>query len=174
MSNIFEEIDIKSLPDNIFHLLDEEWMLITAGTKESFNTMTASWGSFGILWERPIAIAFIRPQRYTIKFVENSMFFTMSFFTPIYKQILNFCGQYSGKNVNKIKETGLIPVYTPSGNITYEQARLVIECRKIYSDQIKSEKFIDKQIIQRIYPTQDFHKMFIGEITHAYIINAQK
>ncbi len=174
MKEIFEEIDIESLPDNLFHLLDDDWMLITAGDKESFNTMTASWGSFGVLWEKPVAMAFIRPQRYTLKFIVNNSFFTMSFFAPKYKQILNFCGQYSGEVVDKVKETGLIPAYTPSGNITFEQARLVIECKKIYADEIKPEKFIDKQIIQRIYPTQDFHKMFIGEIIHAYILNAEK
>jgi flavin reductase (DIM6/NTAB) family NADH-FMN oxidoreductase RutF len=166
---IFEEINMKKLPDNIFHLLDDEWMLITAGDKNSFNTMTASWGSFGILWQKPTATIFIRPQRYTLDFVEKNDIFTLSFFTESFKPMLNYCGQHSGKNVDKVKESNLTVKVFQSGSIGFEQARMVIECKKLYSDELKPEKFVAKEIIHRVYPTNDFHRMFIGEITHCYI-----
>ncbi len=165
------EIDIKNLTGNVFQMFDDEWMLITAGTKESFNMMTASWGTFGILWNKPVAIVFIRPQRHTLSFVNKNNQFTMSFFPGKYRHILNYCGQHSGRSVDKVKETGLIPMFTPSGSISFEQARLIVECRKIYSDDIKAEKFIDKDIINTIYPTKDFHRMFIGEIIHCFNLN---
>jgi flavin reductase (DIM6/NTAB) family NADH-FMN oxidoreductase RutF len=171
MNEVFEEIDVKSLPDNVFQLLDEDWMLIAAGNKENFNLMTASWGSFGVLWNKPIAVIFIRPQRYTLSFVENNTCFTLSFFTQKYRKVLNYCGQYSGRTTDKIKATGLTPVLTPLKNIAFEQARMIFECKKIYADNVKSEKFIDKGIIHQIYPSKDFHKIFIGEIMHCYLIS---
>jgi flavin reductase (DIM6/NTAB) family NADH-FMN oxidoreductase RutF len=168
---MFAEIDVKSLPDNVFQLLDNEWMLITAGKKEDYNTMTASWGAYGILWNKPVAIIFIRPHRYTFGYVENSPQFTLSFFHERYRKTLNYCGQFSGRNVNKAKETGLTPLLLSSGNIAFEQARMIIECKKLYSDDLKSEHFIDKEIIHRNYPSKDFHKMFIGSITKCYVLD---
>jgi flavin reductase (DIM6/NTAB) family NADH-FMN oxidoreductase RutF len=168
---MFEEIDIKNLPDNVFQLLDHDWMLITAGTKDKFNTMTASWGTYGILWNKPIAIIFIRPHRYTFSFVENSSQFTLTVFPEKYRKTLQYCGQFSGRNVDKIKETGLKPLILPSGNIAFEQARIIIECKKLYADYLTSENFIDKEIIHRIYPSKDFHRMYIGEITRCLVLN---
>jgi len=171
MTEKFNEIEINNLQANLFKKLNDEWMLITAGTKDSFNLMTASWGAFGILWNLPVAIAFIRPHRHTFKFVENNSQFTLSFFGDEHKSILNFCGQHSGRAVDKVRETGLIPMFTPSGSISFEQAKLIIECRKIYSDDLKAEKFINKDIIKANYPTKDFHWLFIGEIIHCYELN---
>jgi flavin reductase (DIM6/NTAB) family NADH-FMN oxidoreductase RutF len=167
----FKEIEIKSLTGNVFQMLDNDWMLVTAGTKESFNLMTASWGTFGMLWNLPIAIAFIRPHRHTFNFISENSHFSLSFFNSKYRDILNFCGKHSGRAVDKVKETGLIPVFTDSGSISFEQAQLIIECRKIYTDDIKADKFIDKEIINTIYPTKDFHRMFIGEIIHCFSLN---
>jgi flavin reductase (DIM6/NTAB) family NADH-FMN oxidoreductase RutF len=171
MKEQFKEIEIKNLQGNVFQMLDNEWMLVTAGTMESFNMMTASWGSFGILWNRPIAMAFIRPHRHTFNFIDTNNHFTLSFFDSKYKHILNYCGQHSGRAVDKVKETGLVPMYTDSGSISFEQAQLILECRKIYSDDIKAEKFIEKEIINTIYPAKDFHRMFIGEIIYCFSLN---
>lgn len=171
MNNRFEEIDPKSLPDNIFGLLDDEWMLVTAGTEQSFNTMTASWGGFGILWQKPIAIIFIRPHRYTYSFVENNDRFTLTFFPDKYRSILNYCGQNSGKDVDKVKESGLTTYKLKSGSISFEEAKIIIECKKMYADDLKPEKFIKRDILQQHYPAKDYHKMFIGEIEHIFIEN---
>jgi flavin reductase (DIM6/NTAB) family NADH-FMN oxidoreductase RutF len=165
----FEEIDTKSLSGNVFDMLDDDWMLITAGTQQHFNTMTASWGGFGILWHKPMAICFVRPQRYTLQFLEKAEFFTLSFFTDEYRNALNFCGQKSGRNTDKIKETGLMPIETPNHAIAFEQARLIFECRKVYSDDIKPDKFLAPEIIGHIYPGKDFHRFFIGEISGCYV-----
>lgn len=174
MQEIFELKEVKKLDDNIFHLLDDNWMLITAGSINSFNTMTASWGSFGILWNKPVATIFVRPHRYTFTFIESSEFFTLSFFSDKYSKILNFCGKYSGRSIDKIKQTGLSPFSTSLNNIAFNEARLIFECKKIYADHLKSDNFIDKSIIHRHYPAKDFHRMFIGEIINCYILNETK
>lgn len=162
--NNFIKTNPKKLDKNIFSMMDDDWMLITAGNKESFNCMTASWGTAGILWNKPVAICFIRPQRYTFSFMEKSDFYTLCFFSENERHILDYCGSNSGSDTNKIKETGLKPIFTSNGSIYYEQARLVLECRKLYSARLEEDNFLVKKIISANYPIKDFHKFYIGEI----------
>ena len=42
--------------------------------------MTVSWGNMGVMWNKNIVTAFIRPQRYTHEFLEAGDFFTLSFY----------------------------------------------------------------------------------------------
>ncbi|MBN1184414.1 MAG: flavin reductase [Bacteroidales bacterium] len=165
----FKKISVNMLRENAFKLIGSDWMLITAGNIGSFNTMTASWGTIGVLWNKNIAICYIRPHRYTFRFMEENEYYTLSFFEPAHKDKLSFCGSHSGKDTDKIKATGLKPAITEFGNITFEQARLVLECKKIYEDTINPEKFIDLEIPLDIYPQRDFHKFYIGEIMNCYI-----
>lgn len=159
----FIKTDVNSINDNVFKLIDNDWMLITAGKKDSFNMMTASWGTIGILWHKPIAVCFIRPNRYTYKFVEENEYFTLTFFEEQYRSILKTCGAKSGRDINKVETTGLKPLETQSGNIYYEQSRLVLECKKLYFDDIKPEHFLLPDI-QGNYSTDDYHRFYIGEI----------
>lgn len=167
--NDFELIDPFALKGNVFEMLDKEWMLITAGDKETFNTMTASWGSFGFLWRKPISIIYVRPQRHTYKFTEANSTYTLSFFGKgNQRKALAFCGANSGRDVDKPKETGLTPVCTPGGGIAFAEARLIVECRKLYTDDIKPEMFTDVGLETEIYPTKDYHRFYIGAIGGCY------
>jgi len=165
---LFKATVPEKLNENFFRLINRDWMLVTAGSIDHFNTMTASWGTTGILWNKPIAVCFIRPHRYTFEFAEKYDFYTLSFFDNQHRESLNYCGAHSGRNVDKMATTGLVPIVTPHGNIAYEQSRLVIECKKLYSDFLKEQNFIDKTLITRNYPQKDFHKFFIGEIVGCY------
>lgn len=169
MNNLFKKIGPEEITDNFFQAINKEWMLITAGSFEKFNTMTASWGTIGILWNKPIAICFIRPSRYTYGFVNESKIFTLSFFTEKERSILQLCGTKSGKNVDKITETGLVPLKTDLGGITYKRSRLCLECNKIYYDDLKPANFILPDTDKINYPLKDYHRMFIGEIMNVYI-----
>ena len=168
--NNWIDLDPYKLNENVFKLLDIKWMLITAGTPEHFNTMTASWGGLGVLWNKSIVTIFIRPQRYTYKFVEENPSFNISFYDKKYKPALNFCGSKSGRDYDKVKETGLTPTITPKGNITFQEAYLSIDCTKLYADNITPNSFIDKSLIDKIYPSKDFHRFYIGEIEGCYLI----
>lgn len=158
-----KKIDVSALKENVFKLIGSDWMLITAGDIKNFNTMTASWGGFGVLWNKNVAFCFVRPTRHTYSFMENAGFFTLCFFDVKYKDILTFCGTHSGRNVNKIEKTGLLPAETVSGNIYFKDARIVIECRKIYFQDINPKNFLNASIGDN-YPEKDYHKMYIGEI----------
>ena len=103
---MFSRIDPKELDQNVFSMIGEQWMLVTAGTAERCNTMTASWGGLGVLWGKPVATVYIRPQRYTLEFVEREDCFTLSFFGEEYRKALALCGSKSGRDVDKVKECG--------------------------------------------------------------------
>jgi flavin reductase (DIM6/NTAB) family NADH-FMN oxidoreductase RutF len=169
IDDYFSKKDIRTLPDNFVKIIGDEWLLITCGTPDKFNTMTASWGTIGVLWNKPVAICFIRPTRYTYGFANSNDTFTVSFFTEKEKAILQYCGSNSGKDVNKIEKTGLIPLKTESGAVSFKQSRLIFECRKIYFDDLKPQNFLLPETDKRNYPLKDYHRMFIGEILNVYL-----
>ena len=151
------------LTDNAFHLIDKEWMLVAAGTPERHNAMTASWGGVGILWNKPVAFIFIRLQRHTLGFVEEHSSFTLSFFAETYRPALTLCGTVSGRDCDKIAQSGLSPM--PFGkSVAFAEARMVMECTKLYAQNLERGCFIDTQVMQTAYPQADYHRMFIGEI----------
>lgn len=160
---VFQTIDPYSLEGNIFKMLDKDWMLLTAGNSESYNTMTASWGGFGILWNKTICFTFIRPQRYTFEFAEKFDQFTLSFFNGNHRSALNHLGKVSGRDRDKIGESGLIPYILPSGSVGFEEANLIFDCRKLYYNDLLSGNFLVPGI-EGMYKNQDYHRMYIGEI----------
>jgi flavin reductase (DIM6/NTAB) family NADH-FMN oxidoreductase RutF len=174
MDTLFDSIQPGELHDNFFNLIKNDWMLVTAGVMGSFNTMTASWGTMGILWNKPIAICFIRPHRYTFEFTEKYECFTLSFFDYQFREVLDFCGTHSGRDIDKVGQTGLRPMETALGNIAFEQSRLILECRKIYADNLKPENFMLMEVAKKNYPAQDYHKFYIGEIIGCYVKRDQQ
>ena len=164
MTQSLIEVKPDQIGDNAFRAIGQGWMLITAGAVDSFNTMTASWGMWGHLWERDVCFCFVRPQRYTFGFMEQASHFTLSFFDEAYRPALNFCGSHSGRDTDKMAATGLTPVAGSSGAVYFAQARLVLECRKIYAQNIVPGSFIDPAIPAEVYAKADFHRMYVGEI----------
>ena len=167
--NEFKEISPFELKGNIFHEINDEWMLITAENAEGkINTMTASWGGFGIMWGKPVCVCVIRPQRYTAEFVEENEMLSLSFLEEGYREALKLCGTKSGRDCDKIADAGLTPIKL--GNIYgFKEAKTVISGKKIYTDVIKEVGFIDKSIIDSKYPHRDYHKVFVCEIDTVYV-----
>jgi flavin reductase (DIM6/NTAB) family NADH-FMN oxidoreductase RutF len=165
----FIETNPFTLTENVFDMLQDEWMLITAGEENDYNTMTAAWGGFGILWRKPVATIYIRPQRYTYQFTEKYNTFSLCFFGhDKFREALSFCGAKSGRDFDKVKETGLTPITTPQGNLAFSQARLIIGCTKLYADDIKPQLMLNPTIDSSIYPMKDYHRFYIAEITEVY------
>ena len=104
-------IPVSELHQNVFTAIGKEWMLITAETekdgKPTANTMTASWGGLGRLWNKDVAFAFIRPQRYTKEFVDSADSFSLCFFGGEKMQELGYLGTVSGRDEDKIAKSGL-------------------------------------------------------------------
>ncbi len=163
MSAEFREINVYDIKDNPFTLIADDWMLITAGTQQQFNTMTASWGTLGELWNKKVAFCFVRPTRHTYKFMNDAGTFTLSFFDETHRKTLDFCGSHSGRDVDKIAKTGLTPMAWETEAVYFGQARLVLICRKVYAQDFDSALFLDPAI-HDLYPKKDYHRMFAGEI----------
>jgi flavin reductase (DIM6/NTAB) family NADH-FMN oxidoreductase RutF len=171
MSKRFKEINPDSITDNPFHLFDKDWTLITAGKANSnrtYNTMTASWGGLGILWNKKVGICFVRPTRYTYEFMENNKRFTLSFFEKTYREALNICGTQSGRSVDKVARAGLTAFEIQPGAVTFKEARLVLVCEKLYTQDLDPDRFLDHSI-EAHYPDKDYHRMYVGEIKATYL-----
>jgi len=156
-------IDPDEIIDNTFELIRDEWMLITAGDAESFNMMTASWGAFGELWNKKVCFCFVRPTRHTYGFMEQADTFTLTFFDEKYRDALKICGTKSGRDIDKVAETGLTPMTTEAGSVYFAEARLVLECRKIYFQDLNPDHFLEGEIHDE-YPEKDYHRMYVGEV----------
>ena len=168
MERKFQTIEPAEMDDNVFTSIGEQWMLITAGGHPDFNTMTASWGGWGHLWNRDVAFIFVRPQRYTFGYTEDNETFTLSFFEAEYRDALQYCGTHSGRNVDKVEQTGLTPAVGKTGAVYFEEARLVLECRKLYAQDLNASSFIDTDIREDVYAADDFHRMYVGEIVRVW------
>ena len=162
------KIDPKQIDENVIRLIGSQWMLVTAGNPAHFNTMTASWGTIGFLWGKPVACVVIRPQRYTLEFVEKEECFTLSFFNEQYRNALKLCGTKSGREIDKAKVAGITPFELSQGCVAFKEARLIFKCRKLYCGQLQKNSFIDKSILETWYPSRDLHKIFIGEIEEVW------
>lgn len=165
----FKSIDPAQITDNFIKLIGADWMLITAGDHVAHNTMTASWGSVGYTWNRPIAVAVVRPQRHTFEFTERESMMTLSFLAEEYRDALQYCGTHSGRDENKIFNAGLSVAFTDGDVPAIAQARLVLECRKMYVDDLRAENFLDQSIVEKWYAAGDFHRAYVMEIVNAYI-----
>jgi len=158
----FCSISPEELRDNPFSLIGTDWMLITAGDKSACNTMTASWGGVGVLWNKPVAFAFVRPGRHTYSFMESHNTFSLSFLPETYRDALRYCGSHSGRDGNKFAATGLSVQY--ENDTPYiEQARLVLVCRKLHVSDFSAEQFVTAEPLSH-YKANDFHRQYIGEI----------
>lgn len=164
-------IDLKIISvndfDGIFKTVGEDWMLIAACDNNcdglKYNAMTASWGGMGVMWNKNVFWCFIRPQRYTKEFVDNSDKITLSFFDSKYKDALTLCGRKSGRDGDKISEAGLT-VNIVNDEVYFNEAEYTVVGRKLYVDEIKKDGFIDKTIVDKCYPDEDFHFVYVCEI----------
>lgn len=165
----FKEIRAKELSDNLFHKIDNEWLLICAYDKENGreNMMTASWGGFGILWNREVCFLFVRPQRHTHKLLAEQESFSVAVLPSDKKDAHKVCGKLSGRDVDKIKETGLTEI-TLDGVCTLAEAELVFKVKKLYEDHLKKSCFLEEALLKN-YPTDDFHTVYVCEIEKVYI-----
>ncbi len=155
--------------EDVFDLIGSQWMLVTSGTASSFNMMTASWGGIGWLWNRPVAFIFIRPERYTHELIECNERLTLSFFPEENRKALQICGKLSGRDTDKVSASGLTPSPLESGAMTFSQARLVLDCRKLFKSDMKEADFLNRSIFERWYgPSNGLHTVYVAEIESVY------
>ena len=153
---------MKNFMEKSFELFDKGWALVTAGTMDSFNTMTISWGGLGTLWNRPVATVYVKPIRYTHNFMDSNEYFTVSFFDAEYRGDLATLGTLSGKDGDKVAKTKLTAVAMGDA-VSFKEAKLTLLCRKVYRQDM-DKSFMPDFAIEKYYTDEAEHTMYVGEV----------
>lgn len=162
----YREINATEL-ENVCHLFEHDWTLITVKDGDKTNAMTASWGGVGILWNKPVAFLFVRPQRHTYTLLCREERFSLCFFGEEYRDALRVCGTKSGRDCDKLAAAGLSE--NNKNSIPFvAQSRLVLFCRQCYANDLKADGFLDEALLSN-YRAGDFHRMYIAEIEHVFV-----
>lgn len=168
--NGYVKIAPTEIPGNIIERVSEEWMLITSGGKESYNTMTASWGGVGTIWSTPVSFIAVHNTRYTYEFLQENDLYTLTFFDGAQKEAMTYLGTHSGRDGDKVAQSGLTPMETPLGNMSFEQGTMILECRKMYENKLDPKSIFDDQIAAGYLKTDgQHHVLFFGEIVNVWI-----
>ncbi|MCR5651056.1 MAG: flavin reductase [Lachnospiraceae bacterium] len=150
------------LTTDIFAQFDRKWALLTAGTEDHFNTMTISWGGLGTIWNKPVATVYVRESRYTHDFMDSNDHFTVSFYPDRYKKELGVLGSRSGRDMDKMKGSGLTAVKAGE-SVTFKEAEVTLVCRKLFRQRLLPEN-MPKDVVETLYADNDLHDMYIGEV----------
>lgn len=162
-----QKIDWRSLEFNPFSKIQEQWAILGSGTMENFNMMTVNWGGLGVIWFKDVCTVYVRESRYTKEFMDKNELFTLTFLKEGHQDALKLCGAKSGRDTNKMTDSGLTPTLL-DGTVGFEEAELTLVCRKLYCGEMSKENFVYEETLQRAYPDGDYHTMYIGEIVAAY------
>ena len=146
----------------IFSQYDKKWALLTSGDKDKFNTMTISWGGLGTLWNKPVATVYVRTSRYTHEFMDNNEYFTVSFYPEDCKKALGVLGSKSGRDMDKMKDSGLTAKILDK-TVTFEEAEVTLVCKKLMKQPLEPSNMAD-DIAKQFYGTDAPHDMYIGEV----------
>lgn len=163
----WRKIGPEEITDNPVKLIKNDWLALAAGKEGDMNAMTIAWGGIGVLWGKPVVTVYVSTDRYTYGFMESNEYFTVTAFPEENRAKLAYIGSHSGRDGDKIKEAGLTAEYTELGNPTFTDGRLMIECRKIYSQQFDASRFNDDT--KAIYSKgMGVHHLYIGEIVSVW------
>ena len=170
-----KEVKVWDYAGRIMEAIDEGILLTTAADGEK-DTMVIGWGHIGVIWGKPVFVAYVRESRHTKSLVDKNGEFTVNTpLAPIDKNIIAVCGTKSGRDMDKFAELGLeteegLTVSVPG----IRQLPLTLECKVIYK-QDQDSAALHPDVMARYYKPGtrnegDYHTMYFGEITAAYII----
>ena len=164
----FKAINPEEISENTFKLIGKDWMLITASDGEKVNSMTASWGGFGVLWGKNVVYIVVRPQRYTKEFIDKSNKFSITSFKQEYRPQLSYMGKVSGRDEDKIAKSGL-NIIESNGVPFFKEGKLSAICNVLYKQNIMAENFLDESIDEQWYPEKDYHTLYVAEIKEVFV-----
>jgi flavin reductase (DIM6/NTAB) family NADH-FMN oxidoreductase RutF len=171
--DLFQPLAPTAMTGNVFKLVGQDFTVITAGTEINYNSMTASWGGWGILFNEPTTWCILRANRYTLEFIRKENLYTMCYFDDQYKDQVMLFGSASGRNSEKMKNHTLTPVETPEGSIAYKEAKLIIECELTEITTVSPGDFYTADartfITEAYKEANDYHKLVFGKIANVWV-----
>ncbi len=165
MSQLFKEIPAEFLRNYLDRLTGDNAALLSVGNINLYNSSVVSCRFALELTFKPIAVCFVRPQKHVLRFIDKNEYFTLCYFPQEHRDILDYFGAKPGASGKKFE-----PRETASGNIYYPQARLLLECRKVFNLELILSKeiqiLLSQEKAREIYPGGEVPRMFLGEIEH--------
>ena len=161
----FQPYPMDILEFNPFKKIGSDWAVLTAKADDKVNAMTISWGGVGVLWGKNVVYVFVRDSRYTKEFLDGGDVFSLTFFSKEFgKSAMKYLGAVSGRDEDKIKAAHLhIDYYEEVPYI--DEGNFVLTCRKLSATRINPSDFADESIAANWYKDEDYHTMYVGEIT---------
>jgi flavin reductase (DIM6/NTAB) family NADH-FMN oxidoreductase RutF len=170
---LFNEISPENVSDNVFALAGKDSYVITVGNKAQYNSMVGSGGGLGLLFRKPATWCVFQQGRYTLELILQEQIYTIAYFPDEYKKQMMFLGSKTGRDSNKMKEVELTSIQTPSGNMSFKEARLILECKLVQVTTPDLNDFYTpeaKDWINEMYKDPaEVRKYVFGEITHVWI-----
>ncbi|GAB6012124.1 flavin reductase [Viscerimonas tarda] len=172
---LFKPISPEKLGDdyNVFTLVGKDFFAITAGKEDRYNSMIGSGGGLGLLFRKPTAWCISRNDRYTLELIKKEQSYTLSFFPDEYKKKMLFLGSKSGRDSEKMNEVELTSIQTPSGNLSFEEAKLIIECKLMQITTPDLDDFYSQEVKDSISEANEdagtYRQFVFGEITHVWV-----
>jgi len=170
---LFNQISPEEISDNVFTLVGKDFTVITAGKEDHYNSMIGSGGGLGMLFMKPTTWCILRADRYTLELIQKVQTYTMSYFSNEFKERMLFLGSKSGRDSEKMKEVELTSVQTPSGDMSFKEARLILECKLTALTIANPDDFYTqetKDYINEAYQEANvYRKLAFGEITRVWM-----
>jgi len=163
MLHTFQDMTVDQVEIDPFTKIGSEWALLFAEDGERSNGMTISWGAMGVLWNKNVAMVFVRDSRYTKEIMDASDFFSLNFFGGKEKSGLKYFGMVSGRDEDKMKACGFnINHHKDIGFV--DEANFVLVCKKMSATKIDPEDIFDTNVVGNFYADGGYHTMYVGEI----------
>jgi flavin reductase (DIM6/NTAB) family NADH-FMN oxidoreductase RutF len=170
---LFKQISIEEISDSVFTLAGKDIYAVTAGAKGQYNSMIGSGGGMGLLFKKPVIWCVIQQRRYTLELIFKEQAYTISYFPDEYKKQMMFLGSKTGRDSDKMKEVELTGIETPSGNMSYKEARLIFECKLLQVTTPCLNDFYTQEAkdwINEMYKDpNEIRKYVFGEIVHIWV-----
>lgn len=163
-----QPVDFQSMTPEVFRVFETQNALLTAGDRETCNTMTIGWCQLGRVWNLPVCTVYVRPERYTYQFMESHDYFTVSVLPETAKKIMALCGTKSGRDLDKIKECGLTLCYGAGDAPFFDEAEWVLVCRKAYVQDLDAVCVLDARIHGSYGVKGGWHRVYTGVVVEAY------
>jgi len=165
----WRNIEPSEVEDNFVKLLHENMGLLTVGEPGQTNSMTIGWGTFGTLWSVPVFNVYVSEDRYTHGLMETNETYTVSFLSKAHRDDVIYLGTHSGRDGDKISQTSLTLKYTDNGTPYFEEAFLVIECRKQYGAPFDDARL--GEIPSAFYGRSHvgIHSAYVGQIMQVLV-----
>lgn len=170
---LFKQITPEEISDDVFTLVGKVLPVITAGTPDSCNAMVASGGGMGLHFRSPATWCVFASKRYTLELIKKEQAYTLSYFPDSYREQFMLLGKKSGRDTSKMKDVELTLIETPLGNMAFEEARLIIECKltqitAAHADDFYSEE--SKAYLAEAYKDPgDIRQYVFGKINRVWV-----